>query len=130
MGVGALAGAGIVESVGNVLDDLFTSDEERAEAKRRLAELEDRPYADQREQNKIEAAHRTVFVAGWRPFIGWTCGVGLAYHFVVFPIFAGFFEWFGWPLRDLEVGELMTLVLSLLGLGGLRTYEKKNGVSR
>ena len=73
--------------------------------------------------NEIEAGHRTVFVAGWRPFIGWVCGVALAYNFVIRDLFI-------WALRPqdvppaLQMEHLMTVLLGMLGLGGLRTYEK------
>jgi len=73
--------------------------------------------------NEIEAGHRTVFVAGWRPFIGWVCGVALAYNFVIRDLFI-------WALNPetvppaLQMEHLMTVLLGMLGLGGLRTFEK------
>jgi hypothetical protein len=73
--------------------------------------------------NEIEAQHRTVFVAGWRPFIGWVCGVALAYNFVIRDLFI-------WAMKPeivppaLQMEHLMTVLLGMLGLGGLRTYEK------
>lgn len=73
--------------------------------------------------NEIEAQHRTVFVAGWRPFIGWVCGVALAYNFVIRDLFI-------WAIQPetvppaLQMEHLMTVLLGMLGLGGLRTYEK------
>ncbi|NUO80835.1 hypothetical protein HUU05_12215, partial [candidate division KSB1 bacterium] len=63
-------------AIGNVFDKLFTSDAERAQAKAVLAKIAQEPAILQAEINKIEAAHRSVFVAGWRPFIGWVCGCG------------------------------------------------------
>ena len=65
---------GPVEAVGNVLDALFTSDKERLDKKAVLARIAQQPRLIQGEINKIEAAHKSVFVAGWRPFIGWVCG--------------------------------------------------------
>ena len=83
--------------------------------------------------NLKEAEHGSIFVAGWRPFIGWTCGVALAWSFVLSP----FVSWIafinGVDLKEmpvLDVGPLLTLVLGMLGLGGLRTYEKRLGVAR
>ena len=73
--------------------------------------------------NEIEAQHRTVFVAGWRPFIGWVCGVALAYNFVIRDLFI-------WAIKPetvppaLQMEHLMTVLLGMLGLGVLRTYEK------
>lgn len=85
--------------------------------------------------NQKEAEHGSVFVAGWRPFIGWVCGVALAYNFIVQPLllYAAWLVPEGAPLADapqLETGELMTVLLGMLGLGGLRTYEKRLGVAR
>jgi len=73
--------------------------------------------------NEIEAGHRSIFVAGWRPFIGWICGFALAYNFVIHDLFI-------WVLQPeeippaLQMEHLMTVLLGMLGLGGLRTYEK------
>ena len=66
-----------IEAVGNVLDALFTSDKERLDKKAVLARIAQQPTLVQGEINKIEAAHKSVFVAGWRPFIGWVCGLAL-----------------------------------------------------
>jgi len=83
--------------------------------------------------NQAEAKHKSVFVAGWRPFIGWTCGVALAYHFVVAPLIL-----FGVTIAGAEIpalpvfdmDSLMTVLLGMLGLGGLRTYEKQKGLTK
>ena len=87
----------------------------------------------QAEINKIEAGHSSVFVAGWRPFIGWICGIGIAWSFMVHPIAVWTIKMFGEPNTELPVLEtegLYQLVLAMLGLGGLRTFEKIKGVSR
>jgi|TARA_R110000751_G_C13669301_1_gene470071 hypothetical protein len=82
--------------------------------------------------NKTEAASRSVFVAGWRPFIGWTCGAAMAYSYVLQPIIS-----FGLAqanyliaLPSVELGEMMPVLMGMLGLGGLRSYEKVKGVSK
>lgn len=77
----------------------------------------------QAEINKQEAMHRTIFVAGWRPFIGWVCGVALAYNFVLRDLLV----W--WVGQDqvppaLQMEHLMTVLVGMLGLGGMRTFEK------
>ena len=78
--------------------------------------------------NEIEAGHRTVFVAGWRPFIGWVCGVALAYNFVIRDLFIWITKTVDAP-PALQMEHLMTVLLGMLGLGGLRTFEKvKNKV--
>ncbi len=130
-----LVGGGVkdaVGAVGSVFDDLFTSEEERAKAQFVLERLRQQPHRLQAEINKIEAAHRTVFVAGWRPFIGWVCGLGFLWAFPGHPLF----EWIvalsgsGVPTPAINTDHLMELVLALLGLGGLRTAEKIAGRTR
>jgi hypothetical protein len=78
----------------------------------------------QAEINEIEAASPRLFISGWRPFIGWTCAAAILYSFLVYPILKAF-----WPAAvvvDLE--GLWPLILGILGISGLRTYEKKSGV--
>ena len=87
----------------------------------------------QLEINKEEAKHTSIFVAGWRPAVGWVCGLALAWNFVLYPVAQwGAFLWgvdlTGMP--KLDTGELMTVLLGMLGLGGMRTFEKRNGVAR
>ena len=76
--------------------------------------------------NAVEAQHRTLFVAGWRPFIGWICGVALAYNFVIRDLFIWITKTTETP-PALQMDHLMTVLLGMLGLGGLRTYEKIKG---
>ena len=115
------------------LDALFTSDEEREKVKLEVMKTLQQPHILQAMTNIEEAKHKSIFVAGWRPAVGWVAVTGLAYHFLVFP-FAGLITRFIDPSITLpeigNAGELMTLVLSLLGLGAMRTYEKRQGVSR
>jgi uncharacterized protein (DUF2062 family) len=82
--------------------------------------------------NKTEAASESVFVAGWRPFIGWTCGVAFAYKFVAAPVAALVLTAVGHPitLPVLEFGEMMPVLFGMLGLGAFRSYEKVKGVTR
>ena len=85
------------------------------------------------EVNKAEAGHRSIFVAGWRPFIGWTCGVALAYHFIFAPLIVFGATWAGAPIPDLPVFDmdsLMTVLLGMLGLGGMRSFEKAKGLTK
>jgi len=81
----------------------------------------------QAEITKLEASHRSAFVAGWRPFIGWICGIGLSFVFVANPII----QWAtGQPGPDMPLDAMTTLVVSMLGLGGLRTFEKVIGKTK
>ena len=86
----------------------------------------------QLEVNKAEAAHKNTFVAGWRPFVGWVCGVALAYHFILAPLLQFGFALAGLDqeLPEFEFSQLSTVLMGMLGLGGLRTFEKMKGVSR
>jgi len=79
----------------------------------------------QLEVNKVEAAHKSLFVAGWRPSIGWCCSLGLLYHVLIAPI-AGI--WVDVP--EIDPSLLMTTMTGMLGLGAMRSYEKTRGVSR
>jgi len=82
--------------------------------------------------NKTEAAHRSVFVSGWRPFIGWSCGVALCWTYVATPILHFILAQTGnlVELPALDMSEMMPVLMGLLGLGGLRTVEKIKQVSR
>lgn len=121
-----------IEAIGNVLDKLFTSDKERLDKQVILNRLATQSEMVQAEINKIEAGHRTLFVAGWRPFIGWVCGVGFAYSFVLRDLMLWVFSssTVVETLPALDNDTLMTLLYAVLGLGSLRTYEKITGRSR
>ena len=85
------------------------------------------------EVNKIEAASSDFFKSSWRPFIGWVCGVAFAYHFVLQPIIIFVVALFGAEiptLPEFDMASLMTVLGGLLGLGGLRTYEKSKGLTK
>lgn len=121
-----------VSAVGNVVDQLFTSDEEKAQAAILMAKIRQKPQLLQAEINRVEAGHRSLFVAGWRPFIGWVCGLGFLWAFLLHPLF----EWIV-ALRGLDISapgivtdNMMELVLALLGLGTLRSVEKMTGRSK
>lgn len=83
--------------------------------------------------NQKEAEHGSIFVAGWRPAIGWICGLALGWNYIAQPIFTWGVFLYGADLGDvpkLDTSELTTILLGMLGLGGLRTYEKRLGVAR
>ncbi len=83
--------------------------------------------------NQKEAEHGSIFVAGARPFIMWVCGIGLGWNFIMQPIMlwvAFLFEVDLSGAPELDMSELSTILLGMLGLGGLRTFEKKLGVAR
>lgn len=122
-----------IVAIGNVLDSLFTSDEERLSKKEALLRLQSQSQFAQTEINKIEAQHRSIFVAGWRPFIGWICGFNLIYLVCVRDIFTWVIAVFKLDIPTppaLGMDMTMELVIALLGLGGLRTVEKLTGRSK
>ena len=85
------------------------------------------------EVNKMEAQSRHWFVASWRPFIGWACGIALMWHFVLSQFILFFATMFGYSLPALpefDMGSLMTVLMGMLGLGGLRTFEKYKQISK
>lgn len=122
----------VIESVGKVASDLITTDKERMDMALREKELDQRPVLAQIEVNKTEAQHASLFVAGWRPALGWVCGAGFAYQYVVRPLLPWVLTVFGVdgvpPLPSLD-GSLMELTFGMLGLGALRTFEKSKGVA-
>ena len=128
----------IIETVGKVADDLFTSDKERAQAALEAYNAETHRAELQTDINKVEAAHSSLFVAGWRPAVGW-CGVAaMAYQFVAYP----FLVW-GWTAMQaagwiattlpappiLATDALWIILTGILGIGGLRTVEKVKGAT-
>ena len=85
------------------------------------------------EVNKVEAASSSIFKSGWRPFIGWVCGTAFLYHFVIQPVLIFVITYMGHPvpaLPEFDMASLMTVLGGLLGLGGLRTFEKYKGITK
>jgi hypothetical protein len=113
-----------IDAIGNAFDKIFTSKEEKLQAAAVMEKLRQKPGELQVELNKIEAAHRSIFVAGWRPFLGWVCGAGLLFVFILNPII----QWIsGNPGPAMPIDVMAELVIALLGLGALRTVEKLQG---
>ena len=79
----------------------------------------------QLEVNKVEAAHKSLFVAGWRPFVGWVAGIGLAYNVIIAQILG---IWFTVP--EVDPSLLTPVLMGMLGMGAMRSYEKSKGVQR
>jgi len=77
------------------------------------------------ELNKAEAQSGSLFIGGWRPFVGWTCGLGLAYNVIISQILS---IWFEVPTVDPSL--LTPVLMGMLGMGAMRSYEKKNSVAR
>lgn len=126
----------LLPMLGEILDRVIPDKAEAAKARLemegKLLEAATAQAGQQAAINQTEAASANIFVAGWRPFIGWVCGAGLAWAFIVAPMAT-------WLLAALEIKQslprleieyLLELVVAMLGLGGLRTFEKLKGVAR
>jgi hypothetical protein len=126
----------LIPLVGDVLDRFFPDKEKAEQAKREIEAQLTSHFAQidlaQLEVNKSEALSRNIFVAGWRPFVGWTCGFALFYTYLVQPIatfvLAQTDNLVHLPAVDL--GMMMPVLLGMLGLGGLRSWEKHKGLTK
>ena len=131
----------LIDPISKLFDRLIPDPQARAAAELELRKENNSVYlqelqvalqADQAQAaiNLEEAKNESVFVAGWRPFCGWVCGVALAYHFVLQPLLAFGLANSGHPveLPEFDMDTLMTVLLGLLRLGGLRSLEKVKGV--
>lgn len=132
-----LEGAGMIAGlITGVLDRVLPkkmTEQERAAVELELMKVDWQSTLGQLEINKVEAASESMFVAGWRPFVGWTCGSSLAWAAVIRPILEWLLAAGGVQVPALPqlATELTTPILgALLGLGGMRTFEKFKGVSR
>lgn len=118
-----------------LIDRLWQDPTQKAQAALQLLQLQQQgdlaQISGQMEIDKTEAAHPNNFVAGWRPFIGWVCGSGLAYQFIVRPLLSWIAALSGHPIAapELDMGSLLTLLMGMLGLAGARTVEKLNGIN-
>jgi len=117
-----------ITAVGNVLDKLFTSDDEKLDKEIIKLRLLQQPALVQAEINKVQASHRSMFVAGARPSVLWVCSLGFLFAFVLNPILQWLYPELGAPVLPLDV--MMELTIAMLGLAGLRTVEKLKGVSK
>lgn len=140
MGLDITGIGSIAELAGKVIDRVWADPNEAAKAKLELykaeqaGELAEMQAAwssmkDQVDVNKIEAANASIFVAGWRPFVGWVCGAALAFKYIFLPFFIYIAALFGKILNlpSTDFSDLITILLGLLGLGAMRTYEKVKG---
>ena len=122
----------IVGVAGKVLNKFVVDKDLKAKLEQEMQMAFHSANLAQIELNKQEAAHQSLFVAGWRPFVGWTCGAALAYHFILSPLLSFILVVAGveTPMPTFEFSQLSTILMGMLGLGGLRSYEKMKGVQR
>lgn len=125
----------ILDVSGKVIDRLWPDPVQRDAAKLELFKLQQSgelaQITGQLEINKEEAKSSSIFVAGWRPFIGWVCGAACAWNWIGLKIALFVCAYFGKPLdlAPADLSEMMPLLLGMLGIAGLRTIEKSKGVA-
>lgn len=130
--LGKLFGGDTIKAVGNVIDDMHFSGEEKEKLKLQMKEIDAKLKEKQLDINKAEASHRSIFVSGWRPFLGWVSGLSIGYVYLFQPILDMILQMFQVQVDwvQLDLGQLMPLVLGMLGLGGLRTFEKAKNLTK
>jgi len=120
----------LIGPVTGLLDKVIPDKDKKAQLAFELATMAEKHAQEltkaQLEINKTEAAHKSLFVAGWRPAVAWVCVGGFTINFMISPLASPF----GIVIPQADTATMMPVLLGLLGLGTMRTYEKKNGVSR
>lgn len=123
----------VVEKLVDRIPDPNARAEAKEEMERELLNAVQMASQAQTEINKQEAKHSSVFVAGWRPFIGWICGIGLLWAYIAEPTVSWAVTIWAPSVKTLpsiDTGSLYQLVLGMLGMGALRSWEKTKGVAR
>ena len=116
---------GALKQVASVIDSIHTSEEEKLDKKIIMQRIQQKLAEKQLDVNSKEASHRSVFVAGWRPAIGWICGLALLYSTILAPILG-----IGVTVPRVDSSLLTSVLIGMLGLGAMRTVEKTKGVQR
>ena len=128
--------APVIGIIGDVLDKVIPDNNAKQKAKadieKALVDNASKINLAQAETNKIEAGHRSIWVAGWRPCLGWIAALGFGWMFVLQPIAQWIMLLTGHavPLPDFQTDALIELTFAMLGLAGLRTYEKQKGLTK
>ena len=127
----------LVGPVTGLLDKFIEDKDQKAKLAHEIATMGEKHAQQallaQLEINKAEAASGSLFKGGWRPFVGWVCAVAFAYHFVLQPLLIFVFAYIGLETPDLpkfDVGTLLPVLGGMLGIGGLRSYEKTKGLTK
>jgi hypothetical protein len=119
----------LIEPATKLLDKVIEDKDEKNRIAFELSTLAERHAQEalkgQLEINKMEAAHKSLFVAGWRPAIGWICAVGLLYNTIIANVLG---IWMDVP--EVDTTLLVPVMMGMLGLGAMRSWEKTKGVSR
>jgi hypothetical protein len=121
----------LISPISTLLDKFIPDADEKAKLAHEIATMAQKQAHEsaiaQVKVNEKEAQHRSIFIAGWRPFIGWTCGIALFYHFIVQPVLVFFMDK---PAPSFDMSTLSTILMGMLGLGGLRTFEKYKSITK
>ena len=127
----------LIGPVTGLLDKFVEDKDQKAALAHEISTMADRHAQElalaQVEVNKAEAASGSVWKGGWRPFVGWVCGTAFAYHFVIQPLAIFVVAAYGMEipaLPEFDMGQLMTVLMGMLGLGGLRSFEKYKNVAK
>ncbi len=127
----------LIGPVTGLLDKFVEDKDQKAALAHEISTMADRHAQElalaQVEVNKAEAASGSVWKGGWRPFVGWVCGTAFAYHFVIQPLAIFGLAAYGMEVPELpnfDMGQLMTVLMGMLGLGGLRSFEKYKHVAK
>ena len=123
---------GALKTISKVIDDLHTSDEEKLDKKILMQRIQQKLAEKQLDVNAKEAGHRSIFVSGWRPFIGWCGGLALFFEFILSPCIEWYAKFAGLNLTapEIQTGPLLAIVTSMLGVAGLRSFEKSKGLTK
>lgn len=133
IGIGEVIGA-----VGKVAGDLITTEKERRQLDLEEKKIDQATDLAQIEVNKVEAASASVFVAGWRPAIGWIGAAAMAYQFLLYPMLLWgwtYLQGTNWipkelnPPPVLDADQLWVILSGILGIAGMRSFEKTKGVA-
>lgn len=127
----------LIGPVTGLLDKVIEDKDQKAKLAHEIATMSEKHAQElakgQLEINLAEAKSGSLFKGGWRPFIGWVCGFAFAYHFIFQPLIVFGVTASGVvipPLPEFDMGSLMTVMMGMLGLGGLRTFEKQKGLTK
>ena len=126
----------LVAPVTGILDKFIEDKDQKAAMAHEIATIADKQANEQAKAqiqlNAVEAAHNSMFVAGWRPSIGWVCSLAMLMNFILLPLINAGLEFGGVDLHiDLiDMETMMPVLFGMLGLGGMRTAEKIKGVQR
>jgi hypothetical protein len=127
----------LIGPVTSIIDKIVPDKSQAAKLAHEIATMSEKMANEQMlaqlEVNKAEAASGSLFKGGWRPAIGWICGLALFWSFILQPFLVFFLLVFGVdlpPLPEIGTADLMPILLGMLGLGGLRSYEKVQKVTK